>query len=238
MANQTRLATLRGGVPAITRPTRLQLPRHAHPLQVGDPRAALFVHYLRDVRGYRISEIRWLTQTYDLQWATVGPYAWRLIFPVRSRRGELLTWTARAIGSKTELRYKQPPSAEVVVEAPRTLFGLDRLWAAPDPRVLVLCEGPLDATRISAAGAHMGVWGTCLFGLGLTEDQCVLIEELAARFPRIALLTDPDADLQRMRIVRALTPVQVSLPALPADVKDPGALTAAQATRLCLDLLT
>lgn len=234
------LARLRGRAPeeAARRPVRLSLPREAHPLDPDDPRDAPFVDYLTDVRGYRPSEVRWLARAYGLHCATRGPWRWRLIFPVRGRRGELLTWTARAIGPSVELRYKQPLAGDVVVEAPRTLLGLDLLWSAPDPRVLVVTEGPLDAARISVSSAPLGVWATCLFGLGLTDEQCALLDDLAGRFPRLALLLDPGAAHERVRMVRRLTPLRVELPALPPGVGDPGDLTAAQATQLCLDLLT
>jgi hypothetical protein len=233
------LARLRGqAAPAPTRPRRLVLPEKFHPLTQDDERSEPFWHYLTEVRGYRASEARWLAEAYDLHWAVTGPYAWRLIFPVRDRYGDLLTWTARAVGATAKLRYKQPPDDLARTPAPRTLLGLDWLWRAPDPRVLVLCEGPLDATRITVSGASMGVWATCLFGLNLSADQRDLILELAAaRFPRVALLLDATADRDRLRIARQLTPLRLALPRLPPGSDDPGELTAAQAAQLCLEML-
>lgn len=233
------LARLRGGlVTTAARPRRLALPAAFHSLVDDDERAEPFWHYLMAVRGYRASEARWLAEAYDLHWAVIGSYAWRLVFPVRDRWGELLTWTARAIGATTNLRYKQPPAAESRLEAPRTLLGLDLLWRAPDPRVLVLCEGPLDAARITVSGVFMGVWATCLFGLGCSADQRDVILELAeARFPRVVLLLDASADSERLRVVRQLSPLRLTLPRLPVGANDPGELTPVQAAQLCLELL-
>jgi hypothetical protein len=231
----SNLARLRGRPDAQVGPRRLALPRGVRPLDAS-PRAGPFWAYLQQ-RGLRPSEARWVAEHFDLHYATTGPWAWRLVFPVRDRRGELLTWTARAVGASTDLRYKQPKKDEVLREAPRTLLGLDRLWSAPNPRVLVVVEGPMDAVRISVSGAPLGVWGTCLFGLAVSDEQCVLLEELSDHFPRLALLLDPGAEAMRLRVVRRLMPLPVALPSLPPDVADPGELTAAQATSLCLDLL-
>lgn len=231
------LAKLRGeDAPAPTRVTRsLEMPRNFHPLD-DDPRADPFWEYLIR-RGYRESEARWLASTYDLRWTTTGHYKWRLIFPVYDRWRNLLTWTARTISSEIEPRYKQPRTDDVITEAPRTLYGLDVLWDAPYPRVLVLCEGPLDATRIAVTGAPLGVYATCLFGLGMTADQRDLVMTIAPRFECTALLLDPAARLERLRMGRALAPLELLLPELPATVKDPGDLTATQTLALCWDLL-
>lgn len=232
------LAKLRGDVAAPVRPRELHLPREFHPLtDFDDPRAGHFVDYMVERRGYRESEVRWLAATYGLQWAVRGPFAWRVIFPIRDHRGALLTWTARAISDAAQLRYKQPRVEQTVVEAPKTLLGLERLFEVRDPRVLVLCEGPLDATRITVSGAPFGVWATCMFGLSFSAEQRELVMELAEMFPRVALLLDGTADKDRLRIVRQLRPLPVLLPRLPAGADDPGELTPAQATKLCLQLL-
>lgn len=232
-------AQLFGRPAMVERPRHLELPPEAHPLTEDDPRAGPFWDYLEE-RGYRPSEARWLVRTYDLHWAVSGPWRWRLIFPVRGRRGELLTWTARAIGRDVEPRYRQPPDEVVRTRAPDTLWGLDCLWAVSEPRVLVVCEGPLDAARISVSGAPLGVWGTCLFGLGLSDAQRHVIFSLTLvddRWPRMALLLDAGKEAERRRMARRLVPLDVETPSLPVGVDDPGELTAAQASRLCMDIL-
>ena len=234
--NLTRLQGGSGPIRRRARDSTLEMPRSFHPLRVGEERAAPFVRYL-ERRGYRLGEIRWLAKAYDLQWAGFGPFAWRLIFPVHGRKGELLTWTGRAIGDDPPIRYKQPPASESRIEAPNCLLGLDQLCAAPDPRVLVICEGPLDATRISASGAALGVWGTCLFGLSLSDAQRELIFDLAGVFPLQAVLLDATAGADRLRIARQLEPLRPTFPRLPEGVEDPGALSPSQASRLCMELL-
>lgn len=231
----TKLDRLRGRAPS-GRPTRISLPPEFRPLETGDPSSEPFVAYLEE-RGYREREIEWLARTYDLHWATRGRFAWRLVFPVKDRYGHLQTWTARGIGRDPIPKYRQPKDDEIVCPAPQTLLGLDQLWRAPDPRALVVCEGPLDATRISASGASLGVWGTCLFGKVMSSAQCLLVRALAERFLRVVVLLDPDAERDGRRIVRQLAPLRVGLPRLPAGAGDPGDLTAAQASQLCMDIL-
>ena len=68
-----------------------------------------------------------------------------------------------------------------------------------------------------------------LLGIGLTT--------LADRFPRLAVLLDATAERERRRVVRQLSPLRVLAPRLPAGAGDPGELSAAQATQLCLELL-
>lgn len=215
----------------------LELPASFHRLTNDWWAAERFWDYLRG-RGYRDREIRWLVDAYDLRGATVGDFAWRLVFPVRDPSGRLQTWTGRALGDKKQPRYRTLSVARgpAHVATPQTLLGLDQLWKADDPRVLVLTEGPLDATRISVSGAPLGVWGTCLFGLNLSAAQSELIHALAGRFARVAVLLDDSAQLLRLRIARTLSPLEVMQPRLPEGVGDPGALTAAEATRLCIEL--
>lgn len=231
----TKLDRLRRRFPS-GRPSRISLPSEFRPLEAGDPSSEPFVAYL-EKRGYREREIEWLARTYALHWATRGRFAWRLVFPVLDRDGRLQTWTARGIGRAPVPKYRQPKDVEVVCPAPQTLLGLDQLWRTPSPRVLVVCEGPLDATRISVSGAGLGVCGTCLFGKVMSAAQCLLIRELAGRFSRVAVLLDPDAERDSRRIARQLAPLRVLQPSLPAGVADPGDATAAQATQLCLELL-
>lgn len=232
-------------IPGISRPEpaktkqRLAMPRSFYSLLADDDRADRFYDYMLD-RGYREREIEWLTETYDLHWTTVGGFSWRLILPIKDRRGNLETWTGRAISAEKEPRYKTLSERDgpALLATGSTLLGLDQLWHAPDPRVLVICEGPFDALRISASGAPLGVWATCLFGLNLSADQRELLLDLAERFPRICLMLDATETLRRLSIARELHPTPIELHDIPAGVKDPGELSAAQATELCMSLLT
>lgn len=184
-------------------------------------------------RGYTADQVGWLVQKYQLHYAVRGRFAYRLIIPVYDAEGRLMTWTGRTIRPGEKVRYKtlssQPREGyrgPLAVKPPTTLLlGLPLLLTAPNPEILVLCEGPFDAMRVSALGRHLGVYGTCLFGLNITEAQVLLVERLMVRFRRLVLLLDPDAELVTFRIKDQLLPMQVKVGILPKGVKDPGDLS-------------
>lgn len=215
----------------------LTFPREFHPLLNGRPMAGAFIAYLHD-RGYRDGEVRWLAEMYGLHYATIGPFAWRLIIPIYDRGGKLLTWTGRAISANTQPRYKtlSVSNGPALASTSNTLLGLPLLWGAQDSRVLVICEGPFDALRLATSGVALGVHATCLFGLRASSDQRAIFQGLEERFARFYLLLDASAESQRLRLARQLLPVKLRALRLPSGVDDPGDLSAVEATELCLDL--
>lgn len=195
--------------------------------------ARQFWEYLKD-RGYSLEDRGWIAHQYNLHYVIpIGPYCYRLIIPIYAPDGQLMTWTARSILPNEKFRYKTLPTrppynsydGPLAVAAPGALLlGLPLLLRTPNPEVLVLCEGPFDAFRITALGRHIGVYGTCLFGLNISDAQVALLDRLMVRFKRLVLLLDPDAELISFRIKEHLTPLVVRSGRLPAGVEDPGAL--------------
>jgi hypothetical protein len=216
----------------------LTFPREFKPLMSGSPMAQPFIDYLKQ-RGYRDSEIEWLAKTYDLRYATIGDFAWRLIIPVCDRAGHLMTWTGRAISKNAEPRYKtlSVSSGPALLSTSKTLLGLPVLWAAWDPRALIICEGPFDALRLMVSGYSLGIYATCLFGLQVSSDQRACLQELEERFDRFYLMVDAPAKMQRLRLGEQLHPLVVRPLEVPSGVKDPGELSGAAAVGLCLDLM-
>jgi hypothetical protein len=213
---------------AEVRPTTLQLLPEFHPLAerslVTRSRwAEPFWRYLAN-RGYSDLQASWLAESYALHYCTVGAWAWRLIVPIYTTHGQLATWTGRTIHKDYQPRYKTLPSAVAVVPPTDLLLGLPLLWEAQKTRMLVICEGPFDALSISALGHSVGVWGTCLFGKGVSPVQAELLADLEHRFERIALLLDADAAFSRLAL-RDRLPRRTQVMDLPAGVKDPGDLT-------------
>lgn len=220
----------------------LHMPQEFKPLLSPSSMAAPFVLYMR-TRGYTEDHIRWLTETYDLRYATRGKFAYRLIIPVKDRRGDLLTWTGRSIVPDEELRYKalgmphpdaRPPFAKCATK--ETLLGLDHLFTIRRGKTLVITEGPFDAFRIATIGRGFGVHATCIFGLSMQPGQVELIQALAPQFERITLVLDPDATMQRLRIAEKMAPLEIVAPNIPQGVKDPGDMTVAQTLQFCLQL--
>ena len=231
----------------VMEPTEKKLPlrllKEFRPLDDGSRFAGAFKDYLIDERGYRPKQVQWLTETYDLHYATRGSFAYRVIMPLRDRWGKLLTWTARSIIKDEEVRYKTlsvtakpwlglPAAACATTE---TLFGLDVLWDCPNPKACIICEGPFDATWISTFGHSLGVYGTCVFGLNLTPTQSVLIEDLRDRFDYIGMLLDGAAHFQAFRL--ANNGLNLDLLKIPDGVKDPAVLSPNAVMDLCLSVV-
>lgn len=237
------IGALRGDVTEMTvrPPGRLTMPPEFHPLADGGPRTEPFLRYLRS-RGYDGPDLDWVVREYDLRCATVGPFAWRLIIPVRDRRGALVTWTGRSIRPDAEVRYKtlstRPDRAAygrtARIASSSALLGLPALWRAPDPRALVVCEGPMDAIRVSAYGRVVGVYATCLFGLGARDAQLEELELLRGRFPRVWLCIDAGEELRVAGLLARMHSIGARGLRLPAGCKDPGDLSPERAVDLCV----
>lgn len=224
-----QLAVMMGDAPAKAAPTKLQFPVEFKPITVGG-HSNMFLDYLWGRNSP--ADTRWLIENYNLHYATRGSYRYRLIIPIYDAEGVLKTWTARSILPDGPLRYKTLPAQSVVgYDGPlaacgpgQLLLGLPLLLRCPNPEVLVLCEGPFDAFRITVLGRHVGVYGTCLFGLNISDAQINLLERLMVRFRKLVLLLDPDQEFLPMRVKSDLAPLPATIGKLPAGVEDPGTL--------------
>jgi len=214
-------------------PKALRMPKEFKPLLGASRFAEQFQRYLRG-RGYRQLQAEWLCEAYDLRYATQGRFRYRVIVPVYSRKGVLLTWTARTILAKEEVRYLTLSKREQVCAPKETLLGLPLLWECEDPQVLVICEGPFDAMRVTTFGRFFGVYGTCLFGLSLQSSQMNLLAELRARFPRQVLLLDAEASFQAFSMAHAGLDLEIEY--LPTSIKDPGEMPAQDVIDMCVRL--
>jgi hypothetical protein len=229
--------SVRGEI-AHSNPIKLKLPKEFRPLEkrtaISEPFWKYMTDPIPDGRGYTIAEARWLSDFYDLHYAIRGEFRYRIIIPIRDQSGQLLTWTGRHVDKKATLRYKSLSTDERAVDegdpvaiasTNSTLLGLDTLWQVKNPSVLAICEGPMDAFRITSFGHKLGVYGTCLFGLNPSDDQAELLEELhSQRFPELRLITDVDAAMRSFSVRQAFLTLPVKMTALPEGIKDPGAL--------------
>jgi hypothetical protein len=201
---------------------RLSFPREFRELEPRASRSAGFWDYLAN-RGYSNAQATWASRAYDLHYAVSGEYAYRLIIPIYDRFGSLMTWTGRAISPRAHIRYKTL-SKELHRAAPgELLLGLPLLDKAPRARCLVVVEGPFDAIAISAIGHSAGIWGSCIFGLELSEKQADIISDLSSRFDRLRLMLDPEAALRVLRL-RSSLPRRCKPIEVPPGFEDPGAL--------------
>ena len=198
----------------------LDLPREFRPLLKQGLGQRHFLKYLHD-RGYSDPEIEWLADKYKLMYATRGDYAYRIIIPVYDRYGDLRSWTSRTVSDRENLRYKS-----VSGKTRDWVLGLSLLWSVYNPKRLLICEGPFDAMRVSVLGYKRGVYGTCLFGLAMTNAQARLLRELAERFGSVSFLLDEDAALRTFGMLEQLGLSGCVRLQLPEEFKDPGELDA------------
>ncbi len=203
--------------------TVLTLPRGFRAMSAASPFVLPFWQYLYD-RGFSPVQAEWIVKKFDLYCSTVGDYAYRIIIPVFDKERRWATWTARSIRQEPLIRYKTLSSEESAQPITDLLLGLPLLFDYRNQRrCLVVCEGPFDAMVISLLGHSVGVWGTCLFGLNVSERQADLLCELATQFEGLRLLMDRDAVLKILRILERL-PKGCNMASLPEGIKDPGAL--------------
>lgn len=200
----------------------LKLPPEFHSMQSSFRFAKAFWDYLIE-RGFNSVQSAWLVARYNLHYAVVGQYAYRLIVPIYSDQGKLITWTGRSISPTNPLRYMSLNSAQSVSPPSNMLLGLPLLWRANPARYLVVCEGPFDAFVVTVLGYKSGIWGTCLFGLNVSNSQADLLADLTRRFDRIVLLIDSEAQLRALSLRNRL-PASAKTACLPAELKDPGEL--------------
>lgn len=136
----------------------------------------------------RYVESRGITREQVASWgigyATGGRAAGRIVIPVADGAGRLLSWTARAYDGR------QPPYLTPRKEDgpdPGAVFG-EAFW--PDVgarRVLVVCEGAMDALAIERA-VGLPVAGL----LGATRARAPEQVAKIATFAHVLVLTDPD----------------------------------------------
>lgn len=207
----------------VERPTHIDLPSEVKPLSRSYGRLAdVFWNYLHS-RGYGSAEAGWLAKTYRLQYSISGKWAYRLLLPIYDSAGKLMTWTGRAVLPEAEVRYLSLSAESSVESPPNLLLGLDFLWRVYKPRCLVVTEGPFDAMAVTALGNLDGIWGTCLFGVQVSDAQAVLLDDLTRKFDRMRLLVDPDAAMKVMGF-RDKLPKSCQIRHLPPGFKDPGEL--------------
>ncbi len=130
----------------------------------------------------------------------------RVIFPIRDRRGRVISFGGRILGDG-QPKYLNGPETEVFSKR-RTLFGLDfAREAARGGAAVVAVEGYMDVIALHQAGFAGAV---APLGTALTEEQ---LEELWRLSPAPVLCFDGDAAGARA----AARAAELALPLLTAE---------------------
>lgn len=187
--------------------------------------------YLRDTRAFGEGATRALGRDYDLRYVVRGPYRGRIILPYFAD-GDLVAWTARAIGP-SEIRYRDLEVDQCLVPIKQTLFNLD--CRVDGGKALVVVEGPIDALKIDVFGRSVGVRAVALSTNSISDDQIYLLEEAAEEFEQVIVMMDSATQLgvvDSMRMRSQLrTLANARIVPVPYGLKDAGEMTSRQAMR-------
>lgn len=117
----------------------------------------------------------------------------RLMFPIRDRRGRVIAFSGRIIGSG-EPKYLNSPDTPLFDKG-RTLFNLDKAAAASrEAKRIIVVEGQMDVIALDQAGFGEAV---APLGTALTETQLSLLWRLS---PAPLLCFDGDAAGQKAAV--------------------------------------
>lgn len=195
---------------------------------------ARFYAYLQ-TRGF--ADVEGLVDDFDLRCALTGDFKGRVIIPF-FLHGELVTWTARAIGN-SELRYRDLSPKESVVSVKDTLFNHDR--ALEGGEVLLAVEGPMDVMKLDFYGSRFGVHAVGFSTTSIRDSQKEQLLFLSSLYRRVYVMLDESRGLGRadsMRLASELKflPTLATL-AVPEGLKDAGEMSQQQVERFCHNIV-
>jgi DNA primase len=172
----------------------------------GDGRGALAAELARqDIPAEMLVQAGLLTEPQDDR-PSRELFFNRVMFPIRDRRGRVISFGGRILGDGQPKYLNGPETA--VYSKRRTLFGLDEAReAARGGAVVVAVEGYLDVIALHQAGLRGAV---APLGTALTEEQ---LEELWRLSPSPVLCFDGDAAGGRA----AARAAELALPLLTPD---------------------
>lgn len=206
----------------------LALPRNFTPLADG-MFVMRYIEYLKR-RGYPEGDIDDLANEYNLHFCLTGEWKDRLIFPVYSPDG-LVSWTGRSIHPDEKIRYKSLSLEESVMNIKHVVFNYADLEDELG-RTLVIMEGPFDAMWVDFWGQDYGIRGTCLFGTTISEQQVMLLSELAPKFERTVILFDNATLDASLHVASELSLISIDVDMLPPGIDDPAEMSLTQVRAL------
>jgi DNA primase len=186
------------------------------------PLEGRFSKYL-EKRGFNVDEVSsvWGARA----GGSTGTWKWRVIIPI-TVRGQLVSWQARDITGKAELRYLSVADDKCVLTSKEVVYGLDQAKTGS----IVVAEGPLDVWKL-------GPGAVCMFGTAYTGTQVAFLR----KFSRVRILFDNEEKAQsqarKLAIDLASFGTDTKIVRL-KSVKDPGDLPIKEARQLLKELTT
>lgn len=130
-------------------------------------------------RGFDWKEI---AQTWGVQGIGLARrLAWRLWIPICDRRGDIVSWTTRAICDDVPHRYVNARPKEEAISLKDLLYGAELTRTS-----VIVCEGPTDVWRI-------GPGAVATLGIAYSTMQ----RHLLAQYANVTVCFDNEDDAQR-----------------------------------------
>lgn len=169
--------------------------------------------YLRD-RGFDPEEV---VRIWNVEGIGIAPrLGWRLFIPI-TYRGDVVSWTTRAIGNSSQ-RYISASAEQERINHKHLIYGQDYCHHS-----IIVVEGPIDAWKVGpGAGA--------LFGTAFTTAQVKKILEHPYRF--IVFDSSSDAQQRAEELAEQLSPFPGVTQTVVLDAEDPGSASDREIKRL------
>lgn len=157
----------------------------------------------------------------------LGDYAFRIICPIFDE-AKMVSYHSRDVSGQSDLRWKACEDSKEVIHYKDLLYG--EWLLPPDTETVVVVEGIADVWRL-------GVGAVSTFGTGYTVAQVNRLRQ----YERVVVLYDNDEGGQRgaRELVNHLSAyrLQIEIANLPAEFKDAGEITDADAQDVMKQLL-
>jgi DNA primase len=174
-------------------------------------------------RGFNPDEI---IKTWEIKATShVGAYKFRIVIPIIVDN-KIVSYQARDITGKTELRYKACAIEDEIIHHKFVAYGADKI----KNRKAIIVEGLLDVWKLGAGSV-------ATFGTGFTKEQVLF---LAERIDTAFILFDSeeDAQLKAEKLCIALSDCGVNCENITQDkYEDPGSMPRSEAEGLRISLL-
>lgn len=165
-----------------------------------------FWKYIKTGRGFG-ADTQAVIDRYDLKACLAGEYTRRLVIPF-IEEGRWVSFTARAIDKFAELRYKTLQNSRSLIPPRHTIFNYDTV--VQGGKMLVVTEGPLDAMKVDFYGRALGVCGTCIYSVSISEQQIYKLQLASKRFQNIVVILDREFELHALSVASVIgTPTRV-----------------------------
>lgn len=158
-------------------------------------------------------DIQFLERKYDLRYTGPGCNDWRfrVVIPVYLN-GEIVTYVARDCTDKAEIKYKNAPIEQSILQAKHSLYGLDEIKEGGNA---ILVEGILDKWRV-------GSGCVATFGTQMTQEQVLLLGR--KKINCVTMLFDQDANAKAEALAYSISSVVKRVECIFLEEGDPDSL--------------